>query len=422
MILRLPPHSLVPRHAHRLVTEALADTPIVVIQGARQVGKSTLAGQVLAGRPSRLVTLDDPGTLAAAEADPVTFVNQYPNGCLGVDEVQRAPGLVLALKAAVDANRRPGRFLLTGSANLLRLPANHDSLAGRSESVELFGLSQGELAGRQEGFIDRLLAGDLMVDAADGPSRAEYMNRICAGGYPEVLRRDPGRRRNAWLDNYLERIIQRDAADVSGLQRLAEIPALLRLLAARNTAELNRRALANDIGIPERTLPPYLQLLETLYLVHYLPAWSNNLSKRVVGRPKAALLDTGLAARLVNVSADALTAEVTPERAGPLTEAFVLAEVRKQLGWSDQQPRLYHYRDHDGPEIDLIVETGDGRVAAIEVKAAATLNNRDFRWLTQLRDRLGRRFTAGVTLYAGASPLPWGDRLAALPIAALWTT
>lgn len=418
---QIPPNTLVGRHAHRLVEEALADTPIVVIQGARQVGKSTLATQVLAGRPSRLLTLDDPGIRAAAQADPVTFVAQHLDGCLALDEIQRAPSLILALKAAVDADRRPGRYLLTGSADLLRLPATHDSLAGRSESITLHGLSQGELAGATEHFIDRVLAGDLMLDTPTGPDRADHMQRICAGGYPEVLRRDPGRRRNAWFDNYVQRIVQRDAADISGLHRLADLPQLLRLLAARNAAELNRRSLANDTGIPERTLPPYLHLLETLHLVHYVPAWSNNLSKRVVERPKTMICDTGLAARLINVSAAALAADLTPHRAGPLTEAFVIAELRKQITWSDEQPSLYHYRDHDGAEIDIILETPDGRIAAIEVKATATPTDGDFRWLRQLRDRLGPRFTAGITLHTGPHPLPWGDRLAALPLNALWT-
>lgn len=408
------------RHARSLVEESLADTPIVVIQGARQVGKSTLAARVLRERPSLLLNLDDPGTRAAAVADPVSFVDQLPDGCVGIDEVQRVPELILALKASVDRDRRPGRFLLAGSADLLRLPTAQDSLAGRSESIELFGFSQGELDGRKEDFVDRILSGDRMLDRSSSVTRSEYLSRVCAGGFPEVLKRATTRRRQAWLDNYAQRIVARDAADVSGLERLAELPVLLRLLAARNAGELNRSSLARAAGIPERTLPPYLALLETLYLVQRIPAWSGNLSKRIAGRPKMALLDSGLAARLVNVAPEALTATVNPTPAGPLVEGFVLGELRKQLTWSEERPALLHFRNYDGPEVDVVLEAPDGRIAGIEVKASATIDHRDFRWLEHLRDRLGHRFVAGVTLYTGQRALPFGDRLSSLPVSALW--
>lgn len=210
--------------------------------------------------------------------------------------MDQVPELVLALKLVVDRDQRPGRFLLTGSANLLRLPAMQDSLAGRAESVHLFGFSQGELSGRRERFVDRLLAGEDFTAHRSTMTRPDYLDVACAGGYPEALSRT-GRRRSAWLDNYLRRIVERDAPDVSGLQRLSELPGLLRLLAARNAAELNLASLANDSGIPVRTLAPYVDLLGTLFLVHRIPAWSTNLSKRVVSRPKVALLDAGLAAR-----------------------------------------------------------------------------------------------------------------------------
>jgi len=283
--------------------EALSDTRVVVVQGARQVGKTTLVTQVVDELGGRLVTLDDDVTRAAAQADPAGFLQQYPDGLLAIDEVQRVPALVLALKVAVDRDPRPGRFLLTGSANVLRLPAMQDSLAGRAENVDLYGFSQGEIVGVRERFVDRLLAGEPLPGHTGALTRADYLSRACAGGYPQALARPQGRRRSAWFDNYLRRIVERDAPDISGLQRLSELPLLLRLLAARNAGELNLAGLANDAGIPVRTLDPYLDLLETLFLVHRLPAWSTNLSQRVVSRPKIALHDTGLAARLLNVSA-----------------------------------------------------------------------------------------------------------------------
>jgi len=285
---------LVLRHAASLLEEILSDTPIAVVQGARQVGKSTLAQDVLARRSGRYISLDDANQRAAAAADPVTFVEQFPGGCLGIDEVQRAPELVLALKTAVDRDRRPGRFLLTGSANLLRLPAMEDSLAGRAESVELFGLSQGERAGHLERFVDRAFEGDLFLDAPGVLDRAGYLALVCEGGYPEAVARSTPRRRAAWLDNYATRIVTRDASDIAQLRHLGDLPTLLRLLAAHTASSVTKATLARESGIPETTLPPYLGLLETLYLMQPVPAWSNNPAGRVAKSAKLALLDSGL--------------------------------------------------------------------------------------------------------------------------------
>lgn len=408
------------RHVMPRLLEALSDTRVVVVQGARQVGKTTLVTQVVERIGGRLVTLDDDLTRSAAQADPAGFLRQNPDGLLAIDEVQRVPALVLALKLAVDRDPRPGRFLLTGSANLLRLPAMQDSLAGRAENVDLYGFSQGEIVGVPEQFIDRLLAGETSLGHASDLTRADYLERACAGGYPQALARPPGRRRSAWFDNYLRRIVERDAPDISGLQRLNELPSLLRLLAARNAGELNLASLANDSGIPVRTIDPYLDLVETLFLAHRLPAWSTNLSQRVVSRPKIALHDTGLVARLVNVSAVGAGVNANAQAAGQLLEGFVAAELRRQLTWSEQDARLFHYRDRYGAEVDIVLETDDGRVAGIEVKAASTVSAHDAKWLAQLRDRLGKRFVAGVVLHTGSATAPFGPRLIAAPIDVLW--
>lgn len=410
--------ALLDRHAKSLINEALADTRIVVIQGARQVGKSTLAQEVL--RPDdRYVTLDAPTELAAANADPTSYAQQLSDRCLAIDEVQKVPALVPAIKAVVDRDQRPGRFLLTGSANLLRLPTTEDSLAGRAESIELYGLSQGELEGHKETTIDRLFDGDLLVHHAGELSRAEYLDRVCAGGYPEALSRTL-RRRQRWFEEYARRIVERDAPDLSNLRRLGDLPTLLHLVAAHNASEVAIATLSNQSQIPERTLPPYLDLLEVMYLIQRLPAWSNNLSNRVAQRPKIALLDGGLAAQLTNVSARSLAANMNPEPAGMLVEAFVMSELRKQITWSETRPRMFHFRDRRGHEVDVVLESSDGRVVGIECKASATLGGDDFRWLIWLRDKLPNRFVAGVVLYTGDATHVWGDRLVGLPLSALW--
>src|ERR1022692_4503117 len=406
------------RHVMPWLEESLADTRVVVVQGARQVGKTTLVTQVVSQLGGRLATLDDDLTRAAAQADPAGFLQQNPGGLLAIDEVQRVPALVLALKLAVDRDPRPGQFLLTGSANLLRLPAMQDSPARPAEDGGLDGVSPGEGGGGRG--RDRRLYGEPLTGHRSGLTRAHYLDRACAGGYPQALARPAGRRRAAWFDNYLRRIVERDAPDISGLHRLGELPLLLRLLAARNAGELNLASLAGDSGIPVRTLDPYLELLETLFLIQRLPAWSTNLSKRVVSRPKVALLDTGLAARLLNVSAAGADVHANAKAAGHLLEGFVASEVRRQLTWSDQDARLFHYRDHDGAEVDLVLETDDGRIAGIEVKATSTVGTRDARWLGQLRDRLGPRFVAGIVLHTGSTAAPFGPRITAAPIDILW--
>ncbi|WP_159618880.1 ATP-binding protein [Ruania rhizosphaerae] len=405
--------SLFPR-----VLEALDDTRIVVIQGARQVGKSTLAHQVLAERPGRIVTLDDTEARVFAGEDPVGFLQQNPDGLLVVDEIQRVPELVIALKAAVDRDQRPGRYLVTGSANLLDLASTHESLAGRAESVVLHSFSQSELAGQAASFPDHAFRGHTFGDHSSTLTREDYLARACAGGYPEAMRRSP-RRREDWYDTYLSRIVNRDAVDISGLQRLADLPRLLRLIAARSGSTMVWNSLANDSQIPRRTLDPYVGLLETLYLVHTLPAWSVNLTAREVKQPKLFLLDSGLAASLLGLSPEAMGP--THVATGGLMEGFVIGEIRRQLGWSHQRATMHHYRNSRGSEVDLVLEAPDGRVVAIEVKAAATVQKKDLTGLTVLREGLGDRFVGGYVLYTGDRSRPMGDRLTAVPIDALWS-
>lgn len=410
------------RHMKPRVLEALQDTRIVVIQGARQVGKTTLVREIVEEVGGRLVTFDDEPIRSAAQADPVGFLHQNPDGLLAIDEIQRVPEMVLALKLVVDKDPRPGRFLLTGSANLLRLPAAQDSLAGRAETIELHGFSQGELAGHQEQFIDRLLAGDLFSGHTSSLTRHDYLERATAGGYPEALARTPGRRRSEWLDNYVRSIVERDAPDISNLQRITDLPLILKVLAARNSEELNVADVSKETEIPVSSLNRLLDLLETLYLVQRIPAWSTNFSKRAVSRPKTSLLDTGLAARLINISAAGAGPEAYGEVAGHLLEGFVAGEIRKQRAWADEPVRVSHFRDRSAGEVDLILETPDGRVAGLEVKSNSRAKSSDNKWLSQMRDKLGKRFVGGLVLHTGMTSAPFGDRITAVPVDVLWTT
>jgi predicted AAA+ superfamily ATPase len=407
-----------PRFSLANLRDALADTPVVAVNGARQVGKSTLVTELL-DRPAgaRAVTLDDATQREAARADPHAFVRR--DGLLVIDEVQRVPEILPAIKAEVDRDRRPGRFLLTGSSRLLSVPEMSASLAGRVEILDLWPLSQGELTGRREGFVDAIFGWSPQLLADADLTRADYLERVCAGGFPEPLGRT-GRRRQAWYANYTTTVVERMVAGVADIDRLAMMPRLLRACAARTGNELNIKAIADDLGLPVRTTSAYLAHLQTVFLVHQLPAWSRNLTSKVAHRPKLLIPDTGMAAHLLGVDARALS-KPTSAAAGPLMETFVAMEIRKQLGWAATDAAMYHFRDRNGAEVDVVLEARDGRVAGVEVKAAGTVRASDFRGLRLLADRLGDQFAGGVVLYTGPEPVPFGDRLAAVPLAALWS-
>jgi len=408
---------LFPRFAERAVRAALADTRVVVINGARQVGKSTLADNVVPPG-SRVLTLDDAAVLAAARADPADFVRH--EGLLFIDEVQRAPELLLAIKADVDRRPAPGRYLLTGSAQILALPRLSDSLAGRMEIVELWPLSQGELRRRKEKepFIDELLAGGAGLRVTSELVKHDYLELAVRGGFPEAVRRaEPGRRAR-WFDAYVTTLVQRDIADLANLERLADLPRLLRLVAARTANVINVDGMARDAGVPPSTLRRYMALLETAFLIERVPAWSSSRTTRVVHAPKLFVADSGLAAHLLGASAARLARP--GQDSGPVLETFVAMELRRQAGWGDEPVTLHHFRTRDGAEVDAVLETADGRVAGVEVKAGATVRAEDFRGLRQLRGQAGDAFVAGVVLYTGPDPLPFGDGLWAVPVSSLW--
>lgn len=416
------------RHLHPRVTAALAHARVVGVVGPRQSGKSTLVQGVVEAVPgARYVTLDDRAVRAAAEHDPHGFVADRP-GLLAIDEVQRAPDLLLAIKAEVDRVPRPGRFLITGSSQLSANRGVSETLAGRISRFEMWPLSQGELAGTREGFLEGLFTstfvGDAGLSAAEvsepALSKRDYLRRAVAGGFPEAVALS-GVHRDDWFDSYVQTVVEREAPGIAASPRTAELPRLLRLVAARHTGMLNVADLARDAGLPERSVHRYLDTLEAVFLIRRIPAWTAGLGGREVKAPKVVLTDPGLAAHLRGMDLDTLA---TPELArgadGPILEGFVITELLRQASWSTRRPTLLHYRGHDRSEVDLIVEDRRGAVVGIEVKAARDVAHRDIQALAGLRDRLGDRFTAGLVLHCGPESLRLGDRLHALPLHTLW--
>jgi len=394
------------------IREALGDTPVVFLGGGRQTGKSTLARSMVGS--GRQVTLDSAITLAAARSDPEGFLAGF-SGLTLIDEVQRAPQLFLALKLVVDRGRRPGMFLLTGSANPLLLPQVADSLAGRMEICTLFGFSQGELVGRRDCFIDRAFQ-SLPLISEESCDLPEILVR---GGFPEVcLQRSRISRRAAWFDAYLTSFIQRDLRDLAQISGQQDFLNLLKLLATRAAQPLNVADLSRQTGIQATTLRRYLSLLEATYLVGCLPAWSSNLGRRITKAPKVLIHDSGLLCHLLGLSAARLKSE--PNFLGSVLENFVANELLRQLGWSETGARLFHFRAHSGEEVDLVLETPDGQVLGLEVKASSSLGASDWKGLRFLRDALGPKFQRGIVLYSGLETVPLGDRLEAAPVAALW--
>jgi len=400
------------------ILEALSDTPVVLLNGARQTGKSTLV-QWLAkeAHPARYITLDDAAVLSAARGDPIGFLTDLDSPIV-LDEVQRAPELFLAIKAVVDRNRVPGHFLLTGSANPLLLPQLSESLAGRMEILSLWPFSQGELEGRPEDFIDRAFASKLPQFPASDLSRSELVKRVLTGGYPEVVGKASTSRRNAWFRSYITTIVQREVRDLANIEHLTIMPRLLSLLAARACALMNYTELSSSLGLPQSTLKRYMALFEMTFLSQPLPAWSTNIGKRLIRSRKVVLNDTGLLAHLIGLNEERIKAD--PNTFGPLLENFVIMELRKQATWSKSQPQFFHFRTRKGQEVDIVLENAAGEVVGIEVKASSTVKSSDFKGLNYLSELLGDRFLRGIVLYTGDQPVPFGSNLYALPVSTLW--
>ncbi|MDO5084696.1 MAG: ATP-binding protein [Arachnia propionica] len=410
---------IIPRHILGHGRELLANFPVVVIQGARQVGKSTLANLLVEKGPGIQVTLDDTATLAALRHDPDTFLTQAGDGTLVIDEAQLDPELPRAIKKLVDRDRRPGRFLLTGSANLLRTRSATDSLAGRAVTLRLRGLSQGEIHHQHDDFVTALLESSAPASITTELTRLDYIQALSTGGFPEMQRRLNTRMTQAWLSSYLERILDRDAPLVSRGSATERLATLTRLLAAAQGEELVKARLAEQASIPQGTITGYLDALEAIFLTEKLKPWTANLTTREIGRPKISISDPALALRLAETPPSQL-ASLRSEVFGHHLEAFVVSELLKQQGWSETEFTLSHFRDRNGLEVDIVIELADGSVIAVEVKASASHRPDHFRNLLKLEELLGARFRRGVVLNTAPGGFQFSRTCVALPVAALW--
>ena len=413
---------LVTRNLMPFGQRMLSVFPVAVIQGARRVGKSTFAKMLAADRTHVSLTLDDEEVRRQALDDPRTLAGQGGDGLLVIDEIQRAPELLLAIKAEADRHPRPGRFLLTGSSDLLRMSRTPDSLAGRAVTLPLMGFSRGELVGVRDDFGSQIRSGHIQDPWRGFVSewtRADYAAAVCQGSYPEALRLTDDDR-PVWLRSYLDRLLRRDVQAIGRAIPATRLRAMLRLLAANQSGELVLSRLADQLGASGPTVRGYVDVLETMYLTSSLPPWAANLTKREVGRTKVSVQDSALAALLARTSPAKLTSLATAEYFGALLEGFVTTELLKQQTWTAEPFELFHFRDRDGLEVDIVMEFEDGGVFLIEVKASQTYRSDYFAPMKRLADKLGDRFLGGAVFGTAQFTFQHADRLWGLPIAALW--
>jgi uncharacterized protein len=408
---------LIPRHIQPLLIDGLAEARVVCLLGARQSGKSTLV-RLLAGgeHPLRYVTLDDPAMRDLAREDPAGFVAGGER--MAIDEVQRAPDLLLAIKQIVDRDPARGRFLLTGSANILTLPQIADALPGRVDYFTLWPFSQAELVERPPTFLENAFAGRAPRVEGAPVGKSPYVERVARGGFPEAVTASPARRRR-FFAGYVDSILGREIGELASVRDTGAAGRVLRLVAARSGSLTNLSAIGRELDIDHKTVAKHLRNLEQLFLVIRLPAWHANLGHRVVRSAKLHIADTGMLCSLIGVDGPRLVED--GGLAGSAFETFAVTEVVRQANVSELAPlTLHHYRDQRGNEVDLIIESTNGDVVGIEVKASASPRIRDARGLGLLRDRLGKRFRLGVLLHLGSQSLPFGDRIQAVPLAGLW--
>lgn len=397
------------------IEEALKDTPVILLAGPRQAGKTTLVRQMATEKKIQYLTLDDSLTLLSAREDPVGMISRLDRSV--IDEIQRAPELLLAIKKSVDEDRRPGRFLLTGSANLMALPTVADSLAGRMETLSLLPLSQSEIEGQRANWIDNAFAGKILHEGVNQPEKS-LAQRVLKGGYPEAISRTSAKRRQAWATQYLEAIIQRDVRDFAGINKLDELPRFLRALAQTSGQMCNYAKLGGEVGLDGKTAAKYISIFEQLYLLKRVNVWARNRLNRLVKTPKLQFLDSGLLSALLGLSIEEINDDRT--RFGHVLETFVFGELLKHTATSDDRYSLMYYRDTEKVEVDVVIENAKGQLVGVEVKAAATVKASDFHGLKKLAALAGNQFKMGVLLYDGHETLPVGDGLWAAPISTLW--
>jgi predicted AAA+ superfamily ATPase len=405
-----PANALYPRHLDGLLRESLQDTPAVLVNGPRQCGKTTLVRQ-FEGEMAYF-SLDDPALLAAVRADPLGFVKRLDRAI--IDEVQRAPQLLMALKLVIDQDRRPGRFLLTGSANLMALPQIADSLAGRVEILTLLPLSHSELARRPNTFLSQARAQTWTLMPPSALAPVDMTQQVLAGGYPEMQQRTTPARRQAWARAYMTTLIERDIQDIAQIDQTSQVPQLLSIAAELSGQLMNLSQIGGQINLNAKTVDKYLGILEKLFLVRHLPAWSRNELSRLIKTPKIHFLDAGLQSTLTRLTPELVVTQRT--RFGATLETWVFGELLKLLSITPETWFLSHYRDKDQVEVDFVLESPLREIIGIEVKAAASVQLSDFKGLRRLREIVGPQFVTGIVLYDGTQALPFGDGLWAVPL------
>ncbi|WP_419909906.1 ATP-binding protein [Candidatus Poriferisodalis sp.] len=408
--------AFVARHAEPLVRAALADTRIVAIVGPRQSGKTTLARRIADDDGRQFVTLDDEQSRRFAQDDPAGFTRGLNR--VVIDEIQRAPNLILALKRIVDEDPRPGRFLITGSVDLFAGSLSPDSLAGRVETVELLPFSQAETAGTgPSSFIDRAFACDFAGLDIAGPTD-DLVGRVVGGGFPEALSRTASARRQSWLRNYARMVAEHDVRDIAQVSKHGELPRLIDHAAVAAGGLANMSALGTRLGVDGKTVDRWLVLLERMFLIRRVRAWHRSGLKRLVKAPKLQFLDSGLLAALQGVDAASIADD--RQRLGPLLESFVYGELAKTAALSSDMTTVSHYRDKSGAEVDFVLERSPGAIVGIEVKSRATAHPRDFTGLRRLRDAAGDSFACGILLHNGDRIQQAAPGLHAMPVKTLW--
>ncbi|MBM9535599.1 ATP-binding protein [Desulfobulbus alkaliphilus] len=406
---------LFPRWIEPLIAEALLDTPVVLLSGPRQAGKTTLVRQIAEQQGLRYLTMDDELILLSAREDPVGMIRSLDRAV--IDEIQRAPQLLLAIKKSVDEDRRPGRFLLTGSANLMALPTVADSLAGRMETLSLLPLSQSEIESRSVNWIDSAFAGRILK--VDQPALgSDLIERVLRGGYPEVILRASARRRVAWARQYIDAMIQRDVRDVAGIEKLDQLPRFLRALAQTAGQMCNYTQLGGQVGLDGKTASRYVGVFEKMYLLKRIEVWARNRLNRVVKTSKLQFVDSGLLASLLDLNAEEAHKDRT--RFGNVLESFVYGELLKHTTTADGDYHVMYYRDADKFEVDVVIESAAGQLVGIKVKAAATVKENDLRGLKKLAGLAKSQFKMGVLLYDGSETMPLGGGIWAAPLSSLW--
>jgi hypothetical protein len=396
------------------VLEALGEDPVVFLRGPRQAGKTTLVRNLKDGRAYH--TLDDLATLAAAKNDPQAFVAGLP-GRVVIDEVQRVPELLLAIKRVVDEKRESGRFLLTGSSAIRVAGAVAESLAGRMRMLDLLPLSQSEIGGGSGTWLEELWDGTLKPQGANIRGKMDLLERILRGGFPEAVSRKTADGAQRWLRAYADALVERDMTDLARIADVAQMVRLLSLLASRTAGVANYADFARVLGVPLTTVRRYLALAQAVFFSFELPAWAGNTTARLVRQPKLHLCDTGIACVLAGLDGKSITTQ--PIFLGQIFETFVVMEVRKALAWSPRDLRLSHFRSHAGREVDLVIEARDGSLCGLEMKLGGTVRAEDFTGLRHLQATVGPKFRHGYVVHGGDQWVSFAPNLHALPVAAL---